>query len=246
MVARRVARFGITRRSTLRLMPQHVSWDHNGCMHRIDLPRLVRKAFVFSLLVVLVSPVLTPTQAQLVDAYEPNNSAAAPSFALLSPPPTCANPQVLTNAVINPLNDLDFFRITPGAQRIFTVIVSAQIPITAANDLSLLVQLTDINGAGLQTQITPSGGAATITFYNLNANAIYHIRVQAQGAIAAADVKPYSISTCQSSNQVAPIPIVSPTQTPGPAGQDMFEGNNSPDDVLASTPVRSLLTFDKR
>jgi hypothetical protein len=207
---------------------------------------------VVFLLILLVSSVVTPAQAQNVDPYEPNDSFDTPSLAFSAPPPSCAAPQTLTNALISPADEVDFYRITASTPRIVTITVSAQIPATATNDLSLLVQATYSNGESWFTRTTSPGGLVGMSFYNVYPNVSYLIRVQANSDSGSADLdaKPYQIQVCQSDSAVTPpaIPTGTPTATLGPAGLDVFEVNNTPADVLANTPVRSFLnvgsTFD--
>ncbi len=208
-------------------------------------------AALFSANARAIQPDSRPSQI-VSDSFEPNNSASSPNFSIISPPPTCAAPQVLSNATISPVGDLDFFRFSPGATRQFTVTVRALAPLTTsvANDLALLIQLTDLNGNGLQTTSTTPGGSATLTTYNFVAGVTYHIRVQITGNVPNPEFKPYEISICQSDITISPTatsttgPTPTVTLTPGSTLPDVFEVNDIPAYVLAPPNggvVRSFL-----
>ncbi len=208
-------------------------------------------AALFSSSARAIQPGSRPSQI-VSDSFEPNNSASSPNFSIISPPPTCAAPQVLSNATISPVSDLDFYRFSPGPTRQFTVTVRALAPLTntVANDLALLIQLTDLNGNGLQTVPTVPGGSATLTSYNFLSGFTYHIRVQMQGNVSSPEYKPYEISVCQSDITISPTatsttgPTPTVTLTPGSTLPDVFEVNDIPAYVLAPPNggvVRSFL-----
>jgi hypothetical protein len=171
-------------------------------------------------------------QEILTDDYEPNNNIGeARSLSMLP----CSNPLVVSNLTINPISDVDYFRLSPTPNTTFEVRVAGQTPIAGRpNDLQLVVDLLDQNLQAIATDATAPGWS--LTFSNLpgDSNVIY-VRISAPNVVEGA-YKPYSISACNTSAAQA-------TATPASASPDVYEPNDNPHAVLnpESGIVRSFL-----
>jgi hypothetical protein len=178
------------------------------------------------------------------DALEPNDSPAQATTNVPLPLNVCNTPYTLSNLTIyrtsgSPQSDLDYIRVTIDAQKFFTATVTAQTPVAPSqNDLALLLQIVDAGGVNVVRSISsPPGGSASVSYYNLNPNAIYYVKVAAAdpGGLIDPQNKPYSVSICQSELTATPTAVPTntplPTATPAGAAPDPYEPNNFPSDA---------------
>jgi hypothetical protein len=172
-------------------------------------------------------------QEILTDAYESNNNIGeAKSLSMLA----CTSPIVVSNLTINPISDVDYFRLSPTPNITFEVRVAGQTPIAGRpNDLQVVVDLLDQNQQAITTDATSPGGSLTFSYRPGNGNAIY-VRISAPN-VAEGSYKPYSISACNTST------TAQATATPASASPDVYEPNDNPHAVLnpQSGIIRSFL-----
>jgi len=172
-------------------------------------------------------------QEILTDAYESNNTIGeARALSMLS----CSSPIVVSNLTINPIADVDYFRLSPATNITFEVRVAGQTPIAGRpNDLQLVVDLLDQNQQAIATDATTPGGSLTFSHRPANGNAIY-VRITAPN-VTEGSYKPYSISACNTST------TAQATATPASASLDVYEPNDNPYAVLnpQSGIIRSFL-----
>lgn len=195
--------------------------------------------------------------AVFTDTYEVNNTlATASNIAAFQPPSTnCSSPATASPLSIwqfsSPAFDIDYFRVIPSAQKIFTVTIRALAPVSPAtsNDLVLRAQLKSSTDQQLGFVDMAAGSQTSLSYYNLNASTNYYVAVSAlnAGSATQTELKPYQLELCESSTNITPTPTSTTGPTPtststaGPVAPDAYENNNRPADVLAQNPIRSFL-----
>jgi len=182
------------------------------------------------------------------DTFEPNDNFNQPTL------PTfvgCSTAPVFQNLTIHPANDQDWFRVSPGVQRMLfvTVTISSPLTTTVADDLALTVKVHDATGvnelAGFSV-FTTSPGRSGSTFVYVPVGGFYFVSVRAFNPtqLNQSQFKPYSLQICQSDNIVTPTPP--PPPTPTGASPDPYEPNDLPPIVQGQSPIRSFVNVGQQ
>jgi len=203
----------------------------------------------------LRDPAIARPRFQVVgDAFEPNENtgqAANPSFTNCSLSPVLQNLTVYRGDFSSPAGDIDWFKVTPGAQRMLVVTVTIQ-PITAtvSDDLALAVQVYDSSGVNVISAFnvftTSPGRSGNATVYVPIGGLFYFVRVSAFNptTLVQSQFKPYSLQVCQSDNIVTPTPP--PPPTPVGASPDPYEPNDLPSIVQSQAPIKSFVNVGQQ
>jgi len=178
------------------------------------------------------APLPAPLQqtAIFTDTYDASQVNDQVGNASLIPIAACSaatpiNSLTLYRAIPNPATDVDYYRISPLAQKVITVTVSV-----VNSNLQLRVTLIDNSGSNIIA--SNSGQNVTLTGYNLAAGSSLYIQVSAvDTSVTGTESKPYSLLVCQSDANVLPTATPTPTPTPTATPPGGVPDNREPNDT---------------